>query len=41
MRPKERRTTMSYACSRCGTTLVETDDDVNDYEGLGDEEDEK
>jgi hypothetical protein len=23
---------MSYACPRCGTTLVETDDDVNDYE---------
>jgi hypothetical protein len=23
---------MSYPCPRCGTTLVETDDDVNDYE---------
>jgi len=24
--------TMSWPCPRCGTTLVETDDDVNDYE---------
>ena len=23
---------MSYACPRCGTMLVETDDDVNNYE---------
>lgn len=23
---------MSYPCPRCGTRLVETDDEVNDYE---------
>ena len=32
LRATRRETTMSYECPRCGARLVETDDEVNDFE---------